>query len=219
MYKCEECKLDFINKGSCVRHNNRCRLKECDINKIKNEYVYEFKSTKILQTKYNISFTLLKKILGNKIRNSSEAIKLYKEKNPDKIKHSDDTKKKLSEIRKKYLKQNPDKHPWKNNEKFISKPCEKFKEILNAGGIKYLSEYTPLENYNYSIDIAFPNIKLGIEINGNQHYNNDKTLKDYYQNRHDILVKNGWDILEIHYSCVYIKNKMDELLSLIEKRL
>ena len=30
----------------------------------------------------------------------------------------------------KYLKENPDKHPWKKNDKFKSKPCEKFKKML-----------------------------------------------------------------------------------------
>ena len=35
-------------------------------------------------------------------------------------KHTVESKQKISEIRKTWLKNNPDKHPWKNNEKFIS---------------------------------------------------------------------------------------------------
>ena len=78
----------------------------------------------------------------------------------------------------KYLKENPDKHPWKKNDKFKSKPCEKFKKMLIDNDIYFIDEYQPSDDRFYSIDVAFPNKKFGIEINGNQHYNNDGTLKE-----------------------------------------
>lgn len=126
--------------------------------------------------------------------------------------------KKLSDIRKKYLRENPDKHPWKNKNKYISGPCEHFKNILKSKNIEFVEEYSPLLTNFYSIDIAFPNIKVGIEINGNQHYNRDKTLVDYYQERHDKIESEGWMLYEIHYSKVYDPIFIEELLSKINLR-
>lgn len=115
-------------------------------------------------------------------------------------KHSEQTKKKISESRKKYLRDNKDKHPWKRKNKFISAPCENVKKYLDDNNIKYISEWSPLEDRFYSIDIAFPDKKIGIEINGNQHYNKNGTLKEYYQKRHDDIVKAGWVLYEFHYT-------------------
>lgn len=118
-------------------------------------------------------------------------------------KHSDETKKMLSEKRKFYLSQNKELHVWKRNDKFKSKPCEVFKNILRENNISFLEEYNPIDSNNYSIDIAFPNEKIGVEINGNQHYNSDKTLKEYYQKRHNLIESHGWKLFQIHYSLVY----------------
>lgn len=115
-------------------------------------------------------------------------------------KHAEETKKLMSEKRKKYLKENPDKHPWKNRNKSISEPCEKVKCFLSNQGIEFVPEWTPLTDRHYSIDIAFPDIKLGIEINGNQHYDAKGNLLPYYQERHDLITKAGWTLLELHYS-------------------
>lgn len=128
---------------------------------------------------------------------------------------SEEAKKKISEARRKYLLENPDKHPWKNSNKFKSVPCEKVKEYLTSKGIIFVDEWCPLSDKLYSIDIAFPDIKFGIEINGNQHYNRDGTLKEYYQKRHDEIVAAGWTILELHYS---ISWNLEKLNILLEKR-
>ncbi|MDY5668732.1 MAG: hypothetical protein SPK43_05840 [Candidatus Onthovivens sp.] len=58
-------------------------------------------------------------------------------------------------------------------------------------GINFIEEYCPFIDSAISVDIAFPDIKIGIEINGNQHYNRDGSLKDYYQKRHDKLEEAG----------------------------
>ncbi len=55
------------------------------------------------------------------------------------------------------------------------------KKILDNINVKYVPEYNPLINRFFSIDIAFPDKKIGIEINGNQHYNIHGSLKEYYQ--------------------------------------
>jgi very-short-patch-repair endonuclease len=128
--------------------------------------------------------------------------------------HSVETKDKISLRRKKYLEENPDKHVWKRHDKFKSEPCELIKQFLMEKDIKFVSEWQPLENKFYSVDIAFPDIKFGIEINGNQHYNRNGTLKEYYQNRHDEIVRYGWKLLELHYSIAWNLSKFESLLDI-----
>lgn len=124
-----------------------------------------------------------------------------------------EVKERISRSRKKYLRENPEKHPWKNKKKHISEPCELFKDYLRRNNVSFQSEVTPLKDRLFSIDIAFPEEKIGIEINGNQHYNADKTLKKYYQSRHDLIVSSGWRLFEIHYSQCFSDDKMEKILS------
>lgn len=140
-------------------------------------------------------------------------------------KTSEETKKLLSEKRKSWLSSNPDKHPWKNNEKFTSVPCEKLKDQLRHHGIDFVEEHTPLFERAFAIDIAMPNIKLGIEVNGEQHYERDGSLKKYYKDRHDAIEQAGWTLLELHYSECYnedlvqlIKEKVTERCKAFQKQ-
>lgn len=128
--------------------------------------------------------------------------------------HSEETKKKLSEIRKKYLQEHPENHVWKRNSKFKSEPCEHLKKELREKGVFFVEEFEPMSDRYFSIDIAFPSLLIGIEINGNQHYNRDGTLKTYYQNRHDILERLGWKIYEIPYYMCYKIDNFDDILSM-----
>lgn len=127
---------------------------------------------------------------------------------------NDELRQKMSIARKKYLKENPEKHPWKKNEKFKSIPCERLKSVLEKEGIEFISEFQPLLNEGkfYTIDIVIPKLKTGIEINGEQHYNRDKTLKKYYQERHNEIVNSGWNLLEYHYSFCYKEEEINKLI-------
>ena len=132
-----------------------------------------------------------------------------KRKNKQPFHWTEEQKKNLSEKRKQWLNEHKNEHPWKRSTKFKSIPCENFKNWLKSKNINFVDEYTPFDDFNFSIDIAFPDIKIGIEINGNQHYNSDGTLTEYYQNRHNILNERGWKIYEIHYSKCYNININD----------
>lgn len=123
--------------------------------------------------------------------------------------HNEETRKKLSDIRKKWLLEHKDEHVWKRNTKFKSNPCENLKKYLLNIGINFVEEYEPFNENNYCLDIAWPDEKIAIEVNGNQHYNNDGTLKQYYQGRHDYFVNNGWTVFEIHYTKCYNVNIED----------
>jgi len=120
---------------------------------------------------------------------------------------------KISKGRKRFLKENPDKHPWRNKDKFKSEPCKRFKEFLINNDILFIDEWMPLEDKFYSIDIAFPDKMIGIEINGNQHYNVDGSLREYYQNRHDLIESVGWKLYEIHYSRCFSNESISEVVS------
>lgn len=130
------------------------------------------------------------------------------------VQMSDETKAKISKARSKFLSENPDKHPWRNSDKFKSVPCELIKAYLKSKSIVFVDEWQPIKTKGYLIDIAFPDIKLGIEINGNQHYNKDGTLKAYYQKRHDEIISTGWTLLELHYSIAYDLDSFDKLLKI-----
>lgn len=126
-------------------------------------------------------------------------------------KHSKETRDKLSNIRKDFLSKNPDKHPWKTNNKFKSEPCEVLKDFLRSKGFVFEEEYSDFDKH-YSIDIAFPKSKIAIEVNGNQHYNRDGSLKDYYQIRDNYFKNLGWTTIQVHYLKVYSDSFRNELL-------
>lgn len=123
---------------------------------------------------------------------------------------------KLSKAVSKFWSENPDKHPWKKNTKFKSVPCINFKKILSEMGIQFIEEYTISDDRLFSVDIALPQHKISIEINGNQHYEKDGTLKEYYKNRHNFIESLGWKIYELHYSICFndevIKKTINNIL-------
>ena len=114
--------------------------------------------------------------------------------------HNEETKEKLSETRRKWLQDNPDLHPWKRNDKFKSVPCEVLKTLLRESGLQFEEEYTPLLDRSFAVDIAFPDARLAVEVNGEQHYNRDGTLRTYYRERHELIEKSGWHVIEFHYT-------------------
>ena len=117
-----------------------------------------------------------------------------------------DVRLKISIKRKEYLKNNPHLHPWKKPGKFTSVPCEHLKNTFKKYNISFVEEYSPMLNDGrfFSIDIAFPDEKIGIEVNGNQHYDsNTGKLAAYYQKRNDLIESKGWTLINLHYTQVY----------------
>ena len=135
----------------------------------------------------------------------------------DKQSSKPETRLKISNARKRYLKHNPEKHPWKNRDKFKSKPCEIIKQYLTDNNIIFVEEWQPLQNRFFSIDIAFPDIKVGIEINGNQHYTKNGDLTTYYQERHDLIERDGWKLIELHYSICFTPEDIIQILDIKEQ--
>lgn len=131
---------------------------------------------------------------------------------------SEQTRLNMSKARKKWLSENPDKHQWKLQKNHNhSHPCEKFKDTLRLLSIKFVEEYQPLEDRFFSIDIAFPLVKVGIEINGGQHYDSDGNLKKYYHDRHVMIENAGWKIYEIPHRICYHNEKLNNVIESIVK--
>lgn len=132
------------------------------------------------------------------------------------MKHTAETKAKLSLIRKTWLAENPDKHPWKlaKNRDRRSVPTEKVKAFLAAKGMTFVEELSPIPGRAFSVDIAFPDIKYGIEVNGNQHYEADGSLKPYYADRHRVFEDHGWTLLELHYSLCFNDDLLEKVITL-----
>lgn len=212
---CQHCHIQFNledkPKGWMANHSRWCD---------KNPHLKEYKNSTISiiamnqsrrKTGYHNQFEKAR-ALGDPIPKSKmKGIKIGKGKP-----HSEETKLKISEARKKYLRENPEKHPWKNDDKFISVPCENFKKFLSNRGIIFVEEYNPIEDRNFSVDIAFPKEKIGIEINGNQHYDNEGKLKPYYADRHNLITESGWSLYEFHYSLFFHEESMNKILCSLE---
>jgi len=155
-----------------------------------------------IKNKFNISFNEIAKAQKAGLFKSRTWLESYLRNNPNRIgkKQTTETKLKLSIARKKYLSEHPETCSWKTHNKFKSIPCELIKNYLLLLNIKFESEYQPLlhDKRFFSLDIAFPEYKIAFEINGGQHYENGQ-LKPYYQQRHDLIVKDGWILYEIPY--------------------
>lgn len=235
-YKCKYCNKELNRPCALAMHERTCKLNPnrkplgnhvCNWPKKKsnnNNWVCNFCNLKF-NTKselynhkhnaHNIETRQRNQICpycGQIMVNKRKHFKICENKRHSGYKWTEEEKKNLSEKRKQYLREHPDKHPWKNKNKNISFPCEKLKQILNENNYIFTEEYTDLTwEHLYSLDIAFIADKIAIEVNGNQHYNKNGTLKEYYQKRHDYLENQGWHIIEFHYSNCFKEEKINEL--------
>lgn len=112
-------------------------------------------------------------------------------------KHSDETKKILSEIRKKFLEENPDKIPYRlNHSSKISYPeqyfLECFSDIIENKEFQY-----PI--HRFLVDFANPKEKLYLEIDGEQHYV-DKRIVAHDITRGKKLTELGWAGIRIRWA-------------------
>lgn len=121
----------------------------------------------------------------------------------------------MSESKKKWNRENPEKvrEVFSRLSKAKSVPCEHLKDWLKRKDIPFIEEYQPLlsEDRFYSIDIAFPDKKIGVEVNGDMHYGRDGQLREYYQIRHDTIESRGWKLYEVPRKAVFNEEKMNVL--------
>ncbi len=111
------------------------------------------------------------------------------------IKLSTEHKKKISEGRLKFLKENPEMVPYKLNHKHKETFPEKyFRNVLKGFVYQFRVSGTL-----YEIDFANPENKIGIEIDGEQHYV-DPSIVNHDIKRTEVLNNLGWRLIRIRWS-------------------
>ena len=159
------------------------------------EYVENGLSITKIRDKYNIrSKEWIRKLIGDKIRTASEANKVAHSLYAENFKHTEESKRKISEIRLKYMKEHPENTIWrKRNEPSYPEKC--FIKFLEENGYnkKYYIE-RERSVFPYYIDFAFVNEKVAVEIDGSQHVT-DKKRNENDRKKDALLNSLGWKVL------------------------
>lgn len=125
-------------------------------------------------------------------RNHSDAQKLSIKNGRGCLKHSSETKLKISKARIKYLTENPDKVPYLiNHSSKKSYPEQIFENALisaNITGWQYA-----YQNGIYEYDFAWPEQKIDVEIDGATHLS--EKVKKIDERRDQFSKENGWIVL------------------------
>lgn len=163
---------------------------------------------------FKISWALLYKAVKLnyiELRDKSEAIKLCRKKYP--IKHTNESRKKISEARIKYLTNNPDKVPYLlNHSRKESYPEKYFTELFIKENINVTRK---LQVSYYELDFCIPDKKINIEIDGDQHYLDNKAINNDIK-RNKFLEEKGWDIIRIKWSDYQKMNYEEKVIYITE---
>lgn len=189
-------------------------LSEHDKENIIEDYVKNELSLREICEKYNIkSKTYVGKLLKPVMRSVSESNVISHKRNPESFKHTEETKKKLREIRLKYMKEHPENTAWRKRN-LPSYPEECFIKFLTENGYdkKYLIE-REYSVFPFFIDFAFIDLKIAVEIDGSQHIL-DEERKEKDKIKDDTLIANGWRVIRISENVV--KTDWNKVLLSIE---
>lgn len=184
-----------------------------------NDYVNNLYSIRRLVEKYNVrSKEYIRKLLGDNIRSISEGNKVAHKLYPDSFKHSEKTKKIMSEKRKQFMKEHPEKTAWRL--KNMSYPEKCFQKFLEDNG--YDKKYLIIRErpvFPYYIDFAFEDVKIAVEIDGSQHEDEHRKQRDVKKD--NLLQENGWRVIRISENAVktdwsIIKTELDKYLNNVD---
>jgi very-short-patch-repair endonuclease len=210
MFECKICVRKLDNVGNLKQHIKKCEKLSVIKDELIKLYVDESYSVKDLRKKFKIQSNDIKDILGNKVRSSSEAIKLAHKKYPENFKHTEESKKIMREKRLEFMKNNPEKTSWRlSNVSYPEKLCIEYIE-KNSLDKKYsiVREYSV---FPYFIDFAFVNEMVAIEIDGSQHLLPERKERDDKKDK--LLNDLGW--LVIRVSEKEIKTNINEVFNQI----
>lgn len=130
-------------------------------------------------------------------------------------KHSDEQKKLISESRKKYLKEHPEKVPYvlNHHSKGDSYPERYFKHIFQLNNYEYKQNYY---QSGYFLDFAWPDRKIYIEVDGEQHYLDNRII-EHDKIRTEKLLNEGWVCINRIRWSKYQKMTKDEKIKYIKQ--
>lgn len=112
---------------------------------------------------------------------------------------SEEEKLNLSTKRREYLKEHPDKIPYLLNHSSKESYPEKYFCNVFSNDERFIGFEREYRVNLYSLDFAYPDIKLDIEIDGEQHYV-DKNIVKHDIERTNTLLELGWSVLRIRWS-------------------
>lgn len=185
-------------------------IKKYDWSLIQKEY-NDGLSQRDLCKKYNMALATLDKAAKRgdvSFRTQKEGVALSKLLKPHK--HSEETKKKISEIRRKFLAENPDKIPYRlNHSSKRSYPELRFEEALKEAGITGWKPQFPFGIYEF--DFAFPEQRIDVEIDGATHLL--PNVKSIDETRDAFAVKFNWKV--IRFPAQEIKNDVKACLNVL----
>lgn len=196
MYKCKYCNREIKNKGALIVHEKSCLLnpnrKKCK-NRIGNHGKTKgYKGTnQFIKAKQECKQLNVSEETKEKIRKSLLGKHLSDE-------HKNNIRKGLQHWK------DTHKEEFINYSKQKSKCAENFKNYLKQNNINFIEEYCPYPNERlYSLDIAWPDEKIAVEINGSQHYDKNGNLNQYTLDKQIFFEKKGWKIIQIYYKWCY----------------
>lgn len=130
------------------------------------------------------------------------------------FKHTEETKKKISESRVKYLQNNPEKVPYLLNHS--SEPSNPEKVLIKALKESNITGWEfQYQNGIYQYDFAFPSLKLDIEIDGETH-NQPKVMK-IDRIRDEWSNSNGWEV--IRFKTKDVRENLDLVVQVIKDKI
>jgi hypothetical protein len=111
---------------------------------------------------------------------------------------SEESRKKIGAARRAYLSEHPEKVPYVLNHysKGPSYPEKYFKGILEKTGKVFQAEH-PFGSYR--LDFAFPEARIDLEIDGDQHWLDPK-IREHDKRRDEYLISEGWSVIRVLWS-------------------
>ena len=142
-------------------------------------------------------------------KETSDAVKKYGETHSKRLKngsmvhnwtgkkHTEETKLKISKHRIQYLKDNPDKVPYllNHHSKGKSYPEKYFEEVFKNENVNVTPSY---RISLYELDFAMVDDKIDIEIDGSQHYC-DERIVESDKRRTKYLENLGWKVIRVNW--------------------
>lgn len=218
MYRCNRCNKDFEKRhsyiGHCSSHNRGDSYKKGRSKKERAEKDNNGKKKICIHCGKKFENPL--KLGGHQthcLLNPNKPLTLIKLSIAGKRKKlSKEHKEKISTSRKKYLDENPGKIPYLlNHSSKESYPEGLFKKALIDNRIKGWEQEFPFKRY--SLDFAFVDLKIDIEIDGSTH--NLEKVKIIDIERTKKLKDEGWEI--IRFSDYEVKKEIDKCIEILKK--
>lgn len=113
-------------------------------------------------------------------------------------KHTDDAKRRISESRIRFLRENPHMVPYKLNHYTNGRSYaeEYWKAVLDSNNLVYEEQF---QIGPYQLDFAFPDKKIDLEIDGDQHYLDPRIIESD-KRRNEYFRALGWKVIRIKWS-------------------